>query len=94
MNADLKKWNPFKFLRGSGRKPDAGSPQSPSASDPWRAGWPDIARLFSRDPWRAMEDFFHDPFAARGSLERGLATSAHRVSSRASTWSTRGRYCV
>ena len=70
MNTDLKKWNPFKFLRGSGRKPDADSPQSPSASDPWHAGWPDIARLFSRDPWRTMEDLFHDPFAARGALER------------------------
>ena len=29
MNADLKKWNHFKFLRGSGRKPDADSSQSP-----------------------------------------------------------------
>jgi HSP20 family protein len=28
MNTDLKKWNPFKFLRGSGRKPDGDSPQS------------------------------------------------------------------
>jgi len=70
MNTDLKKWNPFKFLRGSGRKPDGESPQSPSAGDPWRAGWPDIARIFSRDPWRGMEDFFHDPFATRGALER------------------------
>lgn len=32
--------------------------------------WPDIPRLLSRDPWRAMEDLFHDPFAARGALER------------------------
>lgn len=94
MNTDPKKWNPFKFLRDSGRKPDADSPQSPPASEPWRVGWPDIPRLFSRDPWRAMEDFFHDPFAARGALERWFETSAHRVSSRASTWSTRGRYCV
>ena len=70
MNTDLKKWNPFKFLRGSGRKPDADNPQSPQASEPWRVPWPDIPRLFSRDQWRAMEDFFHDPFAARGALER------------------------
>jgi HSP20 family protein len=68
MNTDLKKWNPFKFLRGSGSKAD--SPQSPPASDQWRVGWPDISRLFSRDPWRTMEDFFHDPFVARGALER------------------------
>jgi HSP20 family protein len=70
MNTDPKKWNPFKFLRGSGRSPDADSPQSPPASEPSRVGWSDIPRLFSRDPWRAMEDFFHDPFAARGALER------------------------
>jgi HSP20 family protein len=70
MHTDPRKWNPFKFLRGAGRKPDADSPQSPSASDPWRVGLSDIPRLFSRDPWRAMEDFFHDPFAARGALER------------------------
>jgi HSP20 family protein len=70
MNTDLKKWNPFKFLRGSGRKPGTDSPQSPADGEPSRVGWPDIPRLFSRDPWRAMEDFLHDPFAARGALER------------------------
>ncbi|SOE46931.1 Molecular chaperone IbpA, HSP20 family [Burkholderia sp. OK233] len=70
MNTDLKKWNPFKFLRGSGRKPDGDSPQSQPASEPSRVPWPDIQRLFPRDPWRAMEDFFHDPFAGRGVLER------------------------
>jgi hypothetical protein len=35
-------------------------------------GWPDISRLFSPDSWRAIEDFFHDPFAARGTLERWM----------------------
>jgi HSP20 family protein len=70
MNTDLKKWNPSKFFRGSGRKSDGDSPQSPEASEPSRVPWPDIQRLFSRDPWRAMEDFFHDPFAGRGVLER------------------------
>ena len=70
MNTDPKKWNPFKFLRGSGRKPEADSAQSPPDSEPSRVPWPDISRLFPRDPWRAMEDFFHDPFAARGALER------------------------
>jgi HSP20 family protein len=70
MNTDPKKWNPFKFLRGSGRKADADNPQSPPAGEQWRAPWSDIQRLFSRDPWRAMEEFFHDPFAGRGALER------------------------
>lgn len=70
MNHDLKKWNPFKFLRGSGGKSDAHSPQSQPASEQWRAAWPDIQRLFSRDSLRAMEDFFLDPFAVRGALER------------------------
>jgi HSP20 family protein len=70
MNTDRKKWNPFKFLRGSARQSDADTPQSPHASEQGRVPWPDIPRFFSRDPWRAMEDFFHDPFAARGALER------------------------
>ena len=55
MNADPKKWNPFKFLRGSGRKPEAGSGQSTPDSEPPRGPWPDISRLLSRDPWRASE---------------------------------------
>ena len=72
MNTEPKKWNLFKFLRGSGRKPDSDSDsaQSSPASESGRVSWPDIPRLFSRDPWRAMEEFFHDPFAARGTLER------------------------
>ncbi|KVE75898.1 Hsp20/alpha crystallin family protein [Burkholderia cepacia] len=70
MNTDLKKWNPFKFLRGTARKSDAEGTESPPTDEQWRAWWPDIPRLFSRDPWRAMEAFFHDPFAGRGVLER------------------------
>src|SRR4051812_47788157 len=64
MNIEPKKWNLFKFLRGSGRKSDSDSEsaQNAPASEPGRVSWPDIPRLFSRDPWRAMEDFFHDPF--------------------------------
>ncbi|HEV7394710.1 MAG TPA: Hsp20/alpha crystallin family protein, partial [Burkholderiales bacterium] len=60
MNTDPKKWNPFKFLRESGRKSDTDSPQTQPASEQLRAAWPDIARLFSRGSLRAMEDFFHD----------------------------------
>jgi HSP20 family protein len=41
--------------------------------------WPDIPRFFSREPWRAVEEFFHDPFAGRGVLERwfGDFSSSH-----------------
>ncbi|PRY05081.1 Hsp20/alpha crystallin family protein [Paraburkholderia sp. BL25I1N1] len=70
MNTDLKKWNPFKFLRRAGRKSDADSPESQPATDPWRASWPDLPGLFMREPWRVVEEFFHDPFAGRGALER------------------------
>ena len=71
MSTDRKKWNPFKFLRGAARKSDADENQeTPSADEQWRAFWPDMPRLFSREPWRAVEGFFHDPFAGRGALER------------------------
>ncbi|MGF6440981.1 Hsp20/alpha crystallin family protein [Paraburkholderia youngii] len=70
MNSDPKKWNPFKFLRGTLRKTDADNPESTPAGEQWRSAWPDIPRLFSREPWRAVEEFFHDPFAGRGALER------------------------
>lgn len=70
MNTDPKKWNPFKFLRGAGRKPEADGEQSSPDSETSHVPWPDIWRLFPRDPRRVMEDFFHDPFAARGALER------------------------
>ena len=70
MNNDLKKWNPFKFLRGAVRKSEVDSSESPPTSEQWRASWPDIPRLFTREPWRAVEEFLHDPFAGRGALER------------------------
>ncbi|WP_321923190.1 MULTISPECIES: Hsp20/alpha crystallin family protein [unclassified Burkholderia] len=70
MNTDPKKWNPFKFLRGTARKSDAEGPENPPTSEQWRAAWPDIPRLFSREPWRAVEEFLHDPLAGRGALER------------------------
>ncbi|HEY2024501.1 Hsp20/alpha crystallin family protein [Paraburkholderia sp.] len=67
MNTDPKKWNPFKFLRSPARKSEA---DSAPASEQWRAAWADISRLLPRDSWRAVEEFFHDPFAGRGALER------------------------
>lgn len=70
MNTDPKKWNPFKFLRGAGRKTDAGSAESAPAGEQWRGVWPDLPRLLAREPWRAVEEFFHDPFTGRGALER------------------------
>ncbi|RQR51417.1 Hsp20/alpha crystallin family protein [Burkholderia sp. Bp9126] len=70
MNTDLKKWNPFKLLRGAARKSDGERPENPPTSEQWRASWPDLARLLSREPWRAVEAFFHDPFAGRSALER------------------------
>ncbi|KVM58393.1 heat-shock protein Hsp20 [Burkholderia ubonensis] len=70
MNTDLKKWNPFKFLRGAARKSDAEGRESPPTGEPWQNAWPDVPRLFSREQWRAVEAFFHDPFAGRGALER------------------------
>ena len=79
MNTDPKKWSPFKFLRGAGRKSDAGSPEDPPASEQWHAMWSDIPSFLSREPWRAVEEFFHDPFAGRGVLERwfGDFSSSH-----------------
>jgi HSP20 family protein len=70
MNIDPKKWSPFKFLRGAARKSDADGPERPPASEQWRAPGTDIPRLFSGEPWRALEEFFRDPFAGRGALER------------------------
>lgn len=32
--------------------------------------WSNMLRLFSSDAWRAMNEFFHDPFAEFGSLDR------------------------
>lgn len=69
MNTDPKKWNPFKFLRGATRKSD-GEAEHPPGGEQSRSAWPDMPRFFSRDPWRAVEEFFQDPFAGRGALER------------------------
>lgn len=79
MNTDPKKWSPFKFLRGAGRKSDADSPEDPPTSEQWHAIWPEIPSFFSREPWRAAEEFVHNPFAGRGVLERwfGDFSSSH-----------------
>ena len=69
MDVDPKKWNPFRFLRGA-RRSGADSTDASSTGDQWRSPWPDFQRLFSREPWRAFEDFFSDPFSGRSVLER------------------------
>lgn len=58
MNNDLRKWNPFQFLRGTSRQSDSDSAEGSLANDQWRV------------PLHAVEDFLHDPFAGRGVLER------------------------
>lgn len=70
MNTDLKKWNPFKFLRGQAREAEPGNSDGAPPNKQKRAYWPDIPRLFSREQWRVMEDFIHDPFSGRGVLDR------------------------
>lgn len=72
MKSDPKKWNPFKFLRGDARRSEANSsePLRTDGTEQWRGALPNIARLFARDPWRAVEEFFHDPFAGSSALER------------------------
>lgn len=71
MNTDLKKWNPFKFLRGTeARKSDTDVSRSPAPGDGGRPSWSEMSRWLSREPWRAMEEFFQDPFAGRSALER------------------------
>src|SRR5260370_37366785 len=71
MNTDLSKWNPFKFLRKT-QTEKAGEQTSSSAatSKHWLAEWPDVSRLFSADPWRAMGELRRDPFAGVGGLGR------------------------
>ncbi|WP_320534188.1 Hsp20/alpha crystallin family protein [Robbsia andropogonis] len=70
MNTDLKKWNPFKFFRSKGHTSNADNLESPSPNEQSRASLPDMLRLFSRDQWRAVEEFFLDPFAGHSALER------------------------
>lgn len=72
MNRDPKGWNPFKFLRTVSRKTDAQARETPPASEheQWRASMPEMTRLFAREPWRAVEEFFLDPLAGRVAFDR------------------------
>ncbi|MEZ0605680.1 Hsp20/alpha crystallin family protein [Paraburkholderia sp. IW21] len=70
MNTDLKKWNPFKFLRKTGDRSATDEAANAPAPRHWPAEWPEVSRLFSGDPWRAMGEFFHDPLAGVSGLDR------------------------
>jgi HSP20 family protein len=70
MNTDLQKWNPFKFLRKSEDKSEATERGKSSAVKPFSPDWPDVSRLLATDPWRMVSEFFHDPFAGFGALDR------------------------
>jgi HSP20 family protein len=69
MNMDLQKWNPFKFLRKGDEKADAAGKAKSTALTSSPSDWPDVSRLMS-DPWRMASEFFHDPFAGFGALDR------------------------
>lgn len=74
MKTELGKWNPFKFLRRTtADKPSRASGDESSNVSVPRHGlpdWPDVSRYFSGDPWRAMSEFLHEPFAGFSGLER------------------------
>jgi HSP20 family protein len=74
MKTELGKWNPFKFLRRTtADKPSrASGDESSNVSVPKHGlpDWPDVSRYFSGDPWRAMSEFLHEPFAGFCGLDR------------------------
>src|SRR5258708_26958446 len=71
MNTELSKWNPFKFLRKTQTDKQGVQASTSSQTSKHRlAEWLDVSRLFSSDPWRAMGELLHDPFAGVGGLDR------------------------
>ncbi|MDW3687809.1 Hsp20/alpha crystallin family protein [Cupriavidus sp. CV2] len=71
MKTELGKWNPFKFLRKTtSDKQPMGDASDVPATRHGTPDWPDVSRLFSSDPWRAMGEFLHEPFAGFGGLDR------------------------
>ncbi|GCB06529.1 Hsp20/alpha crystallin family protein [Ralstonia sp. SET104] len=71
MKTELGKWNPFKFLRrtSADKLPGAEESNAPAPRH-WAPEWPDVSRLFSGDPWRAMGEFLHEPLTGFGGLDR------------------------
>lgn len=71
MKTELGKWNPFKFLRRTAAdKRTEGESTNVPAPRHWTPDWPDVSRLFSGDPWRAMGEFLHEPFAGFTGLDQ------------------------
>ncbi len=95
MNTDPKKWNPFKFLRGSARKQQADSAPDTPASGQWRAAWPDISRLFRAIRGVRSRSFSMIRSAGRGALERWFGDfSSSRFPPRIDVPSTKARSCA
>lgn len=71
MKTELGKWSPFKFLRKTtaDKQPMGNAPNVPAPRH-GTPDWPDVSRLFSSDPWRAMGEFLPDPGAGFGGLDR------------------------
>ncbi|MBP0593585.1 Hsp20/alpha crystallin family protein [Paraburkholderia sp. LEh10] len=70
MQTDLQKWNPFRFLRKAGEKAGANEQGKKPSAVASRSDFPDVPWQFSADPWRMMHEFFHDPYAGFGALDR------------------------
>src|ERR1700676_1710876 len=70
MNTDLKKWNPFKFLRRTRDASTVSDPPSNAAPKKWPPEWSDLSRLFSRDPLQAMSEFFQEPRTGFSDIDR------------------------
>ncbi|WP_373376896.1 Hsp20/alpha crystallin family protein [Cupriavidus nantongensis] len=71
MKTELGKWNPFKFLRKTTEEKSPADTTAGGIPTRHRGGeWPDVSRFFAGEPWRAMGDFFHEPLANFGGLDR------------------------
>jgi len=76
MNLELKKWNPFKFLRNrnddsqsvaNADREKAGADGTPVQKRP--ANWPDMSPPLLNDPFRAIAELMREPFGF-GELDR------------------------
>lgn len=55
MKTEVGKWNPFKSLRKPSGAEDSADQATGTRSPRHRMpDWPDMSRLFSVEPWRAM----------------------------------------
>lgn len=71
MKTEVGKWNPFKFLRKSSGTEERGSQAAETPAPRHRlTDFPDVSRLFSIEPWRAMGGLLQEPFASFPGLDR------------------------